>query len=95
MFDDRVDISDLDKAELLAALYNNAMPQGMGFLHYDPKPMTRDEAAQLLEKQKYFDYLKGRVMKIDLTDSKMWTAMYNRDNGPNAAEDVIAQLRAK
>lgn len=89
-------IQGLNKAAVLAALYNASKPQGMGFLHYDAKPMTPEEAQQLLDSdpRQYFDYLKGRVMKIDLSkeeDVNTWG--YNRDNGKNAAEKVIETLR--
>lgn len=39
-----MDISGLSKASVLAALYNAARPQGMGFLQYDPKPMSEADA---------------------------------------------------
>jgi hypothetical protein len=40
----------------------------------------------------YFDYLHGRVMKIGLVKNEVNTALYNRDNGPGAAEAAIAPL---
>ena len=89
-----MDISGLNKAAVLAALYNRAKPQGMGFLHYTPEPMTLDKATQLLENHTYFDYLAGRVMKIAIDGDDIDTWGYNRDNGSNAAENVIALLRA-
>jgi hypothetical protein len=89
-----VSIKGLDKADVLAALYNASKPQGMGILHYDPKPMTRAEAADLLERETYFDYLKGRVMKINLSrDDEFSEGLYDRDNGSGAAELVIRSLR--
>ncbi len=42
----------------------------------------------------YFDYVGGRVMKIDITDDEVETDQYNRSNGPNAAEETVAALRA-
>jgi hypothetical protein len=93
-----VNIAGLNKAEVLAALYNASRPQGMGFLHYDPKPMTMEEAEELIEHcgpdRLSFDYLKGRVMKINLSEDEVNTFYYNRDNGENAAENVIEILRA-
>jgi hypothetical protein len=44
-----IDIKGLSKAKVLAELYNNSQPLGLGFLHYDPLPMSEDEAAKLLE----------------------------------------------
>lgn len=92
-----VSIVGLDRAEVLAALYNASRPQGLGFLHYTPTPMTRDEAASLLPSggSNYFDYLNGRVMKISLqSDVEVETRLYDRDNGEGAGERVIAALRA-
>lgn len=65
----------------------------MGFLQYDPKPMEEKEAEQLLASGTYFDYLKGRVMKIRLSGDEVSTSLYNRDNGPGAAEAAVDALR--
>lgn len=90
-----MNITGLDKAEVLAALYNSAKPQGMGFLHFEAKPMTKEEAQQLLDKgQTYFDYVKGRVMKIEIGwKDEVYTELYNRDNGHGAAERAVNRLR--
>src|SRR5690606_17286702 len=47
-----VDIRDVDKAQLLAALYNNSHPVGMGMLQavYGPRRMTTQEARQLIDR---------------------------------------------
>ena len=91
---ERINIEGIDKAKLLAALYNASHPQGMGFIHYDPKPMGEDEAREILKTYTNFDYLKGRVMKIDLSsDVELRADLYDRDNGPGAAEIVIDELR--
>ncbi len=81
-----IDISKMDKAEILTKLYNNSHPLGMGILHYNPAPMKIEEARDILKNQTYFDYLNGRIMKIDLSGDKLRTDLYNRDNGINAAE---------
>jgi hypothetical protein len=41
---DNISIAGLDKADVLVALYNRARPQGMGFLHYTPDPLSKEEA---------------------------------------------------
>ena len=88
-----MNISNYSKAQVLAALYNNSKPQGMGMLHFNPTPMTEAEAQEMLDDgQTYFDYVQGRVMKIDLSDDEMDTYLYNRDLGQGAAERVIAGL---
>lgn len=90
-----MDISDLNPADVLATLYNRAKPQELGLLHYEAELMTREEAQRLLDSgQQYFDYVKGRVMKIRL-DGKgnLDTRLFNRDNGHYAAENTINTLR--
>ena len=77
----------------MAALYNASKPQGMGFMHYDPKPMTRQEAEALLVQGTYFDYLKGRVIKVNLESDELDEWGYDRDNGQGAAKRAIAELR--
>lgn len=89
-----VDIKGLNKAEVLAALYNNSKPLGLGFLHFDPMDMTVAEAEEILNQTTYFDYLKGRVMKVDLSsDDSFEEWLYDRDNGKGAAQRVIDLLR--
>lgn len=88
-----VDLKGLDKAAVLAALYNGAKPLGASFLQYDPTPMNIEEARALLEKTKGFDYLNGRVMKVDLSGDQMESRLYDRDNGENSAKAFIDSLR--
>lgn len=92
-----ISIVGLDKAELLAALFNASQQRGMGFIHTEGRSgMTVEGAREVLKSSgDYFDYLRGRVMKIDLSEEPMRTALYNRDNGSGAAERVVAELRAK
>lgn len=88
-----IDLKGLDKAAVLAALYNASKPQGMGFMHYDSTPMMVEEARQLLERGAYFDYLKGRVMKVDLGGDTLDTWGYDRDNGDGAAAKALESLQ--
>ena len=89
---DCINLAGLDKAAVLAALYNASRPLGMGFLRYDPADMTVEEARELLKKYSYFDYLKGRVMKVDLLGDSFDPWLYDRDNGKGAAMRVISAL---
>jgi hypothetical protein len=91
----QIDISGLNKADVLAALYDAARAQGMGFIHFDPAPMSREEAEALLERSTYFDYVKGRVMKVDLKGDSFDPWLYDRDNGEDAAQAVIDNLKSK
>jgi len=90
---EKINIKSLNKGKVLAALYNNSKPQGLGFLDHDPTPMTQSEAEDLLEKITYFDYLQGRVMKIDLSGDELNPRLYDRDNGTGAAQKAIDTIR--
>ena len=86
-----LDIRNLDKAEVLVALYNRARVLGNGFMTATPDDMKVEEARDIIRTARslYFDYLKGRVMKVDLAGKEVDTRLYNRDNGPEAAEDAL------
>jgi hypothetical protein len=93
-----IDISKYQKADVLRVLYNHAKPQGMGFLHYVTDDMTKEEADEYVafalktDRELYFDYLKGRVMKVSLSSSELNPGLYDRDNGVGAAAAAIAEL---
>lgn len=96
-----IDISGFDKADVLAALYNASKPQGLGFLHFEPSPMTTAQARELIDEigwpfnQMYFDYIKGRVMKVDLGANEFNPWLYDRDNGEGAASRALAHLESR
>lgn len=128
-----IDVKGIDKEDLLLTLYNNAKPQGMGFLHYTNTPMTREEAHKILNQEcapdscymdlyftklsldcSYseilkstitkvqgdchftnlsFDYLKGRLIKTDISGDTINLWEYKRDNTHVDIEDVINDLK--
>lgn len=87
-----IDISKADKALVFKALYDNAKPQGMGFLHYTPEPMEEGQARRIWSQagdRPYFDYVAGRVMKVDLSGDALDPRLYDRDNGHGAALSAL------
>lgn len=102
---DEIDIKGIDKAELLAALYNGSRQQGMGFMNPQGRSsMTKDDAQKILSQggwltnspgRVYFDYLAGRVMKVDIGGDSLDPRLYDRDNGTGACAATIADLRKK
>ena len=88
-----VSIQGLDKAEVLKALHDNSKAQGMGFLHFEKEGLSVDQCRELLEETTDFDYLQGRVMKVNLSGDSFDAWGYDRDNGEGAAEKAIAHLR--
>jgi len=89
-----VNIEGLNKADVLATLYNNSKILGMGFLQSRDGIMTRDDAAALLKEHGCFDYLYGKVMKLDLlSDIEFDEWGYDRDNGEGKAQRLVDLLR--
>ena len=86
---DKFEIADDMKPAALAALYNASQPLGMGFLHVRDEDMGVDEAAELLKTTGYFDYLHGRVMKLNFDLAPLWLGLYDRDNGAGAGERAL------
>lgn len=89
-----IDIKGLDKAEVLLALYNGSHCQGLSFLG-SVDSYTLDDARVDYEnsRNKYFDYLHGHVLKVDLSGDEFDDALYDRDCGDGAAQRVINTLR--
>ena len=46
-----VDITGLPREAVLAALYNAATPRGMGFSHYDARPMDAAQALRVINER--------------------------------------------
>lgn len=88
-----INTKGIKNENILAGLYNASKPQGMGFLQADSADMSNEEAKDLLKDQDYFDYLKGRIMKVRIVGDELEEALYDRDNGQGAARQVIDQLR--
>ena len=97
-----IDISKLDKAEVLAALYNASKMQGVSFLACEWRGnMSKEKAQEYIDeccntpgRNLYFDYLNGRVMKINLGKDLLEVRLFDRDNGDGAAQRAIQHLLA-
>jgi hypothetical protein len=88
---DTVELTEEQRPAALAALYNASKPLGMGILHYTPEEMTEAEAAELLKETSYFDYLKGRVMKLNFKYEPLDLRLYDRDNGAGAGHRALVK----
>lgn len=93
-----INIKGLDKADVLIALYNDARVQGMGIIQASARgglALKKDEAWKLIhECGGYFDYLFGRVMKVNISGDQLEERLYDRDNGPGAALAALQPLLA-
>jgi len=86
-----IDISKMNKAKVLKALYDNSKQQGMGLLQ-PKKELTIEHAKELLKEYNYFDYLYGTVLKIDFSENELCLRLYDRDNGAGAGLNAINSL---
>lgn len=95
-----INIQNIDKAALLAALWQRAQTQGMAMWHTQaldatlPIETVKRDIADLMAVQKKldFNYYRGRVIKTDISGDTLDPWLYDRDNGAGAAASVVAQL---
>lgn len=72
-----INIKGLNKAKVLAALYNASKPLGLGILQYDPKDMSEKEAINAILKEDVIvikqtpKFELGRVVTTIGVDTKM------------------------
>lgn len=98
---ENVDISGLDKAEVLAALFNASRPQRMGFHHpHCLEDLTVASAQEILEGEPRFpwnpfkfDYVNGRPLKVDLRGDTFDPTSFDENNGEGAAARAVEALR--
>ena len=89
-----VNIKGLDKARVLKALYEHSHVQGLGaFQAVHMGVPTLEFFAGLLEQGTYFDYLGGRVLKVDLSGDEFDERLYDRDCGEGAAQRAVDSIR--
>ena len=96
-----VNIENLPHAEILAALFNNSHPVGMGIIAaiHGPRELSVEMAQSILDErggeEASFDYLFGRPLKISFSnDRELDAQLYDRDNGgPGTAARLIGKLR--
>ena len=95
-----LDISGLDKAELLRRLFNASRPLGLGALQPYEAEMSHEEAQELCDEyaklNARFDYIRGRVIKVKFEGVSLKCAwLYDRDNGMGRCAAIVSQLRAE
>jgi hypothetical protein len=89
-----LDIRGIDKARVLKALFNHStfispVAQLTGQTRGN---LSTEEARDTLASQGpylYFDYLFGRLLKVDLSSDDINLRLYDRDNGVGAGEWAI------
>lgn len=95
---DVIDISNKDRNEVLAALYNASTPIGMGFAEYNPMPWTKEIASMYFKRygipnyngEITFDWIMGRPVKCTFINNLVYVADYNNYTEYGLAERAIA-----
>ena len=95
---DVIDISDKDRNEVLAALYNASTPVGMGFVQYNPMPWTKEIASMYFEQFGQpdgdgviaFKWVMGRPLNCKFIENLVYVAGYNNDNEWGLAQRAIS-----
>lgn len=75
---DQIRIPTTLVAAVVAHAYNLSRPQGLGFMHYTPEPMTLEEAQQVVDAGGTsfghtkvgvsLDYVNGRAVKLHIRE---------------------------
>jgi hypothetical protein len=98
-------IRGLNKAELLAALYNNSKISGIGFYSQISIADEPGQETKLEEAQAHLDQVKkatggekiefflGKIIKMDFAKETINPSEYDQANGKGTASKVILQLR--
>lgn len=83
-------------------------PDGAGIFQAKEGDMTVEQAQEYLDGKvegdymgqplknngnRYFDYLNGRVMKVEINGETLRTWLYDRDLGQGAAQRIVDGLR--
>ena len=85
-----ISIKGKSKAKVLKALYDHSHIQGLGFLQAVPdETVTVEHCEELLKKETYFDYMYGKVLKVDLSKDEFDERLYDRDCGKGAAQRAV------
>jgi hypothetical protein len=87
-----IDISGLDKVELLFNLWNN---QPFIAPAYIGNPLMFDDVNARKAVTRYIDYFNGRPIKTDLSKDTVDTWLYNRDAGKGKFEAIVEMLRKR
>jgi hypothetical protein len=93
-----ISIKGMDKVEVFRELYADAKVLGLGVFNFVPGPMSREEAEIAVAEEEarrgkvWFDYVRGRILKVDLSGDEFDPRLYDRDNGEGAAARAVARV---
>lgn len=98
MNDNMIEVQAYHLPALVRAVYDNSVPAGMGFLHYEEGGLTDEEVANIIDRFKDdhtiavdMDYVKGRCCKFSIfrRDGKLYFYKDWYDHTPEQAQILI------
>lgn len=90
---DTIDITGLDKVELLRRLHENQIVAGFFTMMGRPAPPFDEKEAVKFIENGYIDYFCGRAIKTDLSADFISPRMYDRDAGTGTFARIVADMR--
>lgn len=96
MFVSEVDVTGLNKKQLLKELWKNSKPAAFFSMNRFPAPTdcSDNEIEKVLSSEEcYADYLCGRLIKTSFKTDKLNPRGYDRDNGAGAMQKVVDSMR--
>ena len=85
-----IDITNLDKREVIKALFSAATPRNLLDFLIEEIP---EDLLNVLCQNKHVDYIGSRSIKVDLTGNNFDCRLYDRDNGKGSAQRALSKLR--
>lgn len=78
-----IDVTNCDLRQLVAKAYDLSSPQGMGFLHFKPEPLSDGDIDAILARGSEcypvaMDYVKGRAVKLSVRRDADKLTIYDR-----------------
>lgn len=89
-----VDITGINKVELLRALWNNSTPAAYFTFTNTKPPEWNNERASTAIGSGFIDYFQGRIIKADLSKDQVNPSLYDRDNGRGAFSEIVEFIRS-
>lgn len=90
-----VDITGLDKKEVLKQLWLGSEPAVVFAMNSSEPPGYSSEEAEKAIKEGYVDYLCGRAIKSPINTDKLDSWKYDRYNGSGSMQKAVDIVKAK
>lgn len=92
-----IDISMFNTDNLKLTLFYMLINKSTSKTHFITPEVDLSQHEYVLNciKKGYIDRFNGRVFKSDISGTTFDTGLYNRDNGTNAAERIVNDIRTE